>query len=184
MAQLVTTGITGSLTVLGNINATGYNVSASFISASYISASFITCINGFSGSLYGTALFSSQSLTSNYALFTNNASNANFAATASTITGSPLIVLGFAANIKTISSSYTASNTDYTILCKNTASIGIYLTSSFAAGTLLNIKNAGTYGIIVTPSSGSLVDGQSSWLINKAYTNMQVQWDGINWWNL
>ena len=184
MAQLLTTAVTGSLTVLGFINAAGFNITASsYTGSGNLTISSISCSNGFTGSLLGTALYSSRSLVSDFASL---AGNALYAVTASFISGSPVSFLGLTTNIKTITNNYTASNTDYTILCKNTASIGIYLTSSFAAGTLLNIKNAGTgtYGIIVTPSSGSLVDGQSSWLINKAYTNMQVQWDGINWWQL
>jgi len=105
--------------------------------------------------------------------------------TSSYFTGSFVGTNALTTNIKSIISDYTASNIDYTILCKHTASINIYLTSSLPTGTILNIKNAtsGTFSITVSPSSGT-IDGETSFIINTAYTSMNVQYDGINWWNL
>ena len=114
---------------------------------------------GFVGNLTGTSSWAS------------NAINSGTATTASYLIGGSI-----AASIKTISASYTASVTDYTILYNNTASIGIYLPSTVNTGQMFNIKNAssGTFAVTVTPQSGK-IDGQSTQIINTAYTNMSVQ---------
>lgn len=91
---------------------------------------------------------------------------------------------GFTAGIKSITTNYTASSIDYTILCKATASIEINLPSTTANGQIFNIKNATSqsFGITVTPTSPALIDNQSSWVINSAYNSMELQYDGTNWW--
>jgi hypothetical protein len=85
--------------------------------------------------------------------------------------------------ITTVTSNYSASTSDYTIVCKNTTPISIYLTSSLPAGTMYNIKNgsSGSFPVTVIPSSGT-IDGSSNAIINSAYTSMQVHYDGTNWW--
>jgi hypothetical protein len=89
-------------------------------------------------------------------------------------------------NVRTISSSYTASSADYTIICVNTSSIGIYLTSSLQIGQIYNIKNYTSLSfntIAVQPQNGT-IDGNTSVNINGAYTNMEIQNVGNGNWTI
>ena len=77
--------------------------------------------------------------------------------------------------ITTISSSYTASISDYAIICTNTSPISIYLTNSLQTGQHYNIKNYTTLSAAITviPSTGT-IDGQSTMIVAGAYSNMEI----------
>jgi hypothetical protein len=105
----------------------------------------------------------------------NNSTTASYA-----LVGTSNIVGG----IRTITSNYTASSTDYTILCNNTASIGIYLPAGLAVGSMYNIKHI-IIGpsITIKPASG-LIDNSTNQIITNKNDSMTTQWDGSNWWIL
>jgi hypothetical protein len=88
--------------------------------------------------------------------------------------------------IKTISSNYTASGTDNTILV-NTSSAAVTLTlpnPGTFAGRIYTIKKIGSGGIdkelTITPAAGT-IDGGSSYVIYNDWTYVTLQTDGSNW---
>ena len=88
--------------------------------------------------------------------------------------------------IKSVTSSYTATGADNTILA-NTTSGAIVITlpdpASFA-GRIYTIKKIGTGGIdnqlTITPAAGT-IDGGASYIIYNDWTYVSLQTDGSNW---
>ncbi len=107
----------------------------------------------------------------------------SYAITASSAQTSSYALTTIANSMKTITSSYTASVSDSTLLCNPKSAMGVNLPSTIGVGTIYNIKNISSFSITVTPASG-LIDNQSFQTIQNQYTNMKVQWDGNNWWIL
>ncbi len=88
--------------------------------------------------------------------------------------------------IKTVTSSYTATAADNTILA-NTSSSAITLTlpaPSAFSGRIYTIKKIGNGGIdrelVITPSSGT-IDGGSSYTIYNDWTYVTLQTNGTDW---
>lgn len=88
--------------------------------------------------------------------------------------------------IKTVTSSYTATAADNTILA-NTSSSSITLTlpaPSAFSGRIYTIKKIGNGGIdrelVITPSSGT-IDGGSSYTIYNDWTYVTLQTNGTDW---
>jgi hypothetical protein len=88
--------------------------------------------------------------------------------------------------IKTVTSNYTATGTDNTILA-NTTSGAIVVTlpdPSTFAGRIYTIKKIGTGGIdnslTITPATGT-IDGGASYVIYNDWTYVSMQTDGSNW---
>ena len=104
--------------------------------------------------------------------------------TASLFTGTAntaSLLSNFVAPIRIISSSYTLTTSDYTIICNNTASITASLPSiSGTAGRLFNIKSVNSSSILV--SGSSMIDGGTSILISAQYSSLSIQSDGTQWW--
>lgn len=91
-----------------------------------------------------------------------------------------------AMSINTVTSNYTLTNTDNTVLA-NCSSAAITLTlpsPSNIAGRIYTIKKIGSGGIdkelVITPTSGT-IDGGSSFTIYNDWTFVTLQTDGSNW---
>ena len=81
--------------------------------------------------------------------------------------------------IKTISSYYTASVGDYTLLCNSTLTITLP-DATGATGRIYVIKNIGT-GIVTVSRSGQTIDGAASQTLSNQYQSMMIQSDGNEW---
>lgn len=88
--------------------------------------------------------------------------------------------------IKTVSTTYTITGTDNTILA-NTSSAAFTVTlpaPGSISGRIYTIKKIGNGGIdnalTISPSSGT-IDGGSSYVIYNDYTYVSLQTDGTNW---
>jgi len=96
---------------------------------------------------------------------------------------------GVATNIQTITTTYTATVNDYTLLCNGTftvtlPTIGTLLSGAnpqgVKVGQLFVIKNVGTGTITV--SSTANIDGATTYTIGAQYQSITVQWDGTQYW--
>jgi hypothetical protein len=88
--------------------------------------------------------------------------------------------------IKTVTSNYTATATDNTILANTTSgALSVTLPSTTGiTGRIYTIKKIGTGGIdnalTITPSSGT-IEGGASYIIYNDWTFVTLQTDGTNW---
>ena len=95
----------------------------------------------------------------------------------------------FAAAITTKTASYTASASDYTILCNNTggATTISLPTAVGCSGRIYVIKKispAGNNVVIAGYNGTETIDGVTTYLITNQYTAVQLQSDGTNWYIL
>jgi hypothetical protein len=94
--------------------------------------------------------------------------------------------LGMAITTKT--ASYTASGSDYTILCNNTSgAITISLpTAAGCTGRVYVIKKVSPAGNTVTVDGylAETIDGNSTYVLTTQYSTVTIQSDGTNWWVL
>ena len=90
--------------------------------------------------------------------------------------------------ITTKTANYTASGSDYTILCNNTASaITINLpTAAGVAGRIYVIKKISPAGNTVTIDGylAETIDGANTYVLTAQYSVVRVQSDGTSWWVL
>lgn len=146
----------------------------------------------FSGSFEGTASWATNAInainsltadSSSYALsasYSSNSTSASYALTASYV---------FNANhysIKTVSSSYTISTSDYTILCDAiSGSFNVILPQNIK-GYTFNVKKIDASGnaVNVYSSDGSKIDYDFTQSILHRGTNMHLQSDGTKYWLL
>lgn len=90
-------------------------------------------------------------------------------------------------SIKTVSSNYTITASDNTILANTTGgAITVTLPAPTGiGGRIYTIKKIGTGGInnalTITPSSGVTIDGGSSYIIYNDWTYVTIQTDGTSW---
>jgi hypothetical protein len=103
------------------------------------------------------------------------------------IMGSTTINGSVQMNIKTISSSYSLSDNDYTILCNNVGSIIVTLPKNLTFhkvdGRVYKIKSINTGQVTITGSVlGSTIDSSGSRIINTLNETVTVQGYNDNWW--
>ena len=83
--------------------------------------------------------------------------------------------------IKTVSSNYTITDTDHTVLVSGSASTNITLPSAVNnSNYVYNIKNITTGAVTISGAAG-LIDLTSSLIINTKFESVTVQSDGSNW---
>lgn len=83
--------------------------------------------------------------------------------------------------IKTVTSNYTITDTDHTVLVSGAASTNITLPSAVNnSNYVYNIKNLTTEAVNISSTVGS-IDLSSSETINSRFESMTVQSDGSNW---
>ena len=96
---------------------------------------------------------------------------------------------GIATNIQTVTSTYTATVNDYTILCNGTFTVTLPILGTLLSGAnpqgvkigqIFVIKNIGTGTITV--SSAANIDGTTTQTIGAQYASITVQWDGTQYW--
>ena len=94
--------------------------------------------------------------------------------------------LGMAITTKT--ANYTASGSDYTILCNNTSgAITISLpTAAGCAGRIYVIKKVSAAGNTVTVDGylAETIDGNTTYALTSQYSTVTIQSDGTSWWVL
>jgi len=101
-------------------------------------------------------------------------------------TGEPVCTLdvngGFAANVVTKTSAYTATTSDFLIKCD--ASGGDFTVTLPAAsgvsGLILNIKNTVSGVVTVDGNASETIDGSTTVTVNNP-SNLQIMCDGSNW---
>ncbi len=83
--------------------------------------------------------------------------------------------------IKTVSSNYTITDTDHTVLVSGSASTNITLPSAVNnSNYVYNIKNITTGAVAISGTVG-LIDLTGSLIINSKFESVTVQSDGSNW---
>ena len=139
----------------------------------------------------GGVLFMSSTtdVTENNSNFYFDATNYRLSVAAGTTPASTLQVGGsVAAAIVTKTASYTASVSDYTILCNNTAApITINLpTAAGCAGRIYIIKKISPAGNTVTVDGypAETIDGNNTYALTTQYSFVMIQSDGTNWYIL
>lgn len=88
--------------------------------------------------------------------------------------------------VSTISSNYTPSSSDDTIICSGSADLTISLpTAAVGTGKKYVLKNLSAYNVVVTPDGSETIDGVSSVTILGGavgfYGSLEIQSDGSNW---
>jgi len=91
---------------------------------------------------------------------------------------------GFSTNIVTSTTNYTLGKKNYTVMFSGSTALTASLpAASTVVNQIYNIKNLTDYPVLVKDGV-SLIDGQSSWIINSKYTTMTVQSDGTNYFTI
>lgn len=90
----------------------------------------------------------------------------------------------FKNSVITVTSAYTALNTDHIILCDTTsAGFTVTLPPLLEVGFILHIKKIdGTGNAVTIDADGTqTIDGELTKLLNTQYDNAMVVFDGSNW---
>ena len=83
--------------------------------------------------------------------------------------------------IRTVTSNYTITDTDHTVLVSGSASTNITLPSAVNnSNYVYNIKNLTTGAVVISGAVG-LIDLSSSLTINSRFESVTAQSDGSNW---
>lgn len=83
--------------------------------------------------------------------------------------------------IKPVSTTYSATNSDGTILCNGTFVMTLASTG-VPTGKTFRLKNINTGTITV--SSSVNIDFSTTYVLNSVGQSVDVQWDGTQWWVL
>jgi trimeric autotransporter adhesin len=102
-----------------------------------------------------------------------------------TVTGNNRVSIQF--EIATKNNAYTLTTTDYTILANaNTTPFTLTLPSASTIGTgrqyVIKKIDATANAVTISTTSSQLIDGASTYTINTAYSGVNLQSDGSNWW--
>lgn len=101
-------------------------------------------------------------------------------------TGAQTVTLELAGQvlpIKSVSTNYTATINDHTIIC--TAACTISLPDSrLPQGLSYVIKNNSTGNVIIDPIGSQTIDGQSTYTISQQYASIRVHGDNTQNWNI
>lgn len=131
-----------------------------------------------------TVTTSSSGVTSSSSVFGGTVIANVMQSTANINAGTYISASGLVQVISPQTTTYTTLNTDYTILVDATGGNFTVTLSNAITGQIYNIKKTTAANTVtITPSSGT-IDGASSTTLTTQYTNIQVQFDGSNWWLL
>jgi hypothetical protein len=112
-------------------------------------------------------------------------SSGNVGVSTSTPTSTLHVTGSVAASITTKTANYTATATDYTIICNNTSgAITISLpAASGCAGRIYNIKksSAALNNVVIDPNGSETIDGAATRTLTVQYEGVLIQSDGSNW---
>jgi trimeric autotransporter adhesin len=102
-----------------------------------------------------------------------------------TVTSNNRVAIQF--EIATKNNAYTLTTTDYTILANaNTTPFTLTLPSASTSGTgrhyVIKKIDATANTVTISTTSSQTIDGASTYTINTAYSGVNLQSDGSNWW--
>jgi hypothetical protein len=112
-------------------------------------------------------------------------SSGNIGVSTSTPTSTLHVTGSVAGSITTKTANYTATATDYTIVCNNTSgAITITLpAASGCSGRIYNIKKASAAlnNVVIDPNASETIDGAATRTLTVQYEGVLIQSDGSNW---
>lgn len=83
--------------------------------------------------------------------------------------------------IVTKTSTYTATENDYTIVCDGTFTLNLPTVSGTATGRVYVIKDVGTGVITIDPNGSEMIDGFTTLVMNTQWSTVTIQSDGTKW---
>lgn len=86
-------------------------------------------------------------------------------------------------NIISVSSDYTATDLNHTILCSALLTVTLPQAST-VTGKILTIKRTGASNVTIDGYSSETIDGSATITLTTAYESVRIQSDGANWYKI